>query len=250
MNKEYAYSNGKAIIVDEEGNQTKSKYYDNLDDILVQENLIEDMENKIKQLEEKSDSYKGNKNKRYIPLMLLLSILGILISNIILMAIIPEGFVSEMAFGNVNLCLFFNSMLLAVLTPMTAISDLRDYKKFKDAQNTETGMNSELDYLKKQITIEKQKLEKLQKDKKKKKENKKFGVVVVDDKAKLAESKSNSDFYYNVGYNENKYFKYYQQGRLNDKLQKDYNDAEIKKVEEYLEEKGPKFLKKHNKNIK
>ena len=250
MNKEYAYSDGKAIIVDEKGNQTKSKYYDNLDDILVQENLIEDMENKIKQLEEDSANYKGN-NKRYVPLMLLLSILGILISNIILLAIDPRLFIEKMQFGNINLGTFFNSTLLAVLTPMTAIFDLRDYKKFKDAQNTEKGINSELDYLKKQITIEKQKLEKLQKDKKKKKENKKFGVVVVDDKAKLAESKSNSDFYYNVGYNENKYFKYYQQGRLNDKLIKDYyNNAEIKKVEEYLEEKGPKFFKKHNKNIK
>ena len=38
MNKEYTYIDGKAIIKDENGNQTPTEYYDNLDEVLVQEN--------------------------------------------------------------------------------------------------------------------------------------------------------------------------------------------------------------------
>ena len=250
MNKEYAYSDGKAIIVDEKGNQTKSEYYDNLDDILVQENLIENIENKIKQLEGERYINKSENKEHYFPLMLSMVLLAILLGNLIILAIDPKMFIEKMQFGNINLGTFFNSAMLTVFTPMTAIFDLGYYKKFKDAKNKDKGINSELEYLKKQITIEKQNLEKLQKDKKKNEEDKEFGVVVVDDKEKLAELKSDSDFYYNLGYNENKYFKYYQQGRLDDKLQNDYNDAEIKKVEKYLEEKGTTLVKNHNKKIK
>ena len=43
MNKEYTYFNGKAIIRNENGNQPPIEYYDNLDAVLVQENVIETM---------------------------------------------------------------------------------------------------------------------------------------------------------------------------------------------------------------
>lgn len=49
MNSSYTYINGKAIIFDENGNQVPINYYNNLDDVLVQENVVETIENKIKE---------------------------------------------------------------------------------------------------------------------------------------------------------------------------------------------------------
>ena len=45
MNKGYTYIDGKVIISDENGNHTQSEYYDNLDKVLVQENVIINKEN-------------------------------------------------------------------------------------------------------------------------------------------------------------------------------------------------------------
>ena len=153
-------------------------------------------------------------------------------------------------FGVVNQAVS-NSLIFSIcILPWVAYFESFFYSDYKDCKNTEKGINSELEYLKNQITIEKQKLEELQKDKKKNGKDKKFEVVTVDDKAKLAELKSDSDFYYNLGYNENKYFKYYQQGKLDYKLKKDYTDAGIEAAKKYLEEKRPTLIKNHNKKIK
>ena len=53
MNKEYVYKDGKVLVIDENGNQKILDYYDNLDDVLIQENLIETMQNKEQKLERK-----------------------------------------------------------------------------------------------------------------------------------------------------------------------------------------------------
>lgn len=58
MNKEYVYIDIKVIISDENDKKTQSEYYDNLDKVLIQENLIETMEGKIQELESVSEYYK------------------------------------------------------------------------------------------------------------------------------------------------------------------------------------------------
>ena len=57
MNKEYTYIDGKVIVEDTEGNKKQVEYSDKLDEILVQENLIENMEDRILELEEASQYY-------------------------------------------------------------------------------------------------------------------------------------------------------------------------------------------------
>ena len=75
-------------------------------------------------------------------------------------------------------------------------------------------------------------------------EDKEFRVVKVDDKKQLQTLKQYLNFYYDLGYNEEKYFKYYQQGKLDDKLRKRYNDTGVEAAKEYLEEKGPTLVKR------
>ena len=48
MNKGYVYKDGKVLIIDENVKQKETEYYDNLDEILIKENLIEEMK-KIKE---------------------------------------------------------------------------------------------------------------------------------------------------------------------------------------------------------
>jgi hypothetical protein len=50
--------------------------------------------------------------------------------------------------------------------------------------------------------------------------------------------------YFDLGYNGEKYYKYYLQGKLDRKLDKYYNDTGIEIAKEYLEEKGPQFVKR------
>lgn len=52
MNKEYTYIDGKVIVRDSKGNQKQSEYYDNLEDVLIQENIIEKMESKINEIDD------------------------------------------------------------------------------------------------------------------------------------------------------------------------------------------------------
>lgn len=59
MNKSYIYLDGKVIIEDENNNKTLTEYYDNLDEVLIQENLIETMEKRIKELEQEMETYKN-----------------------------------------------------------------------------------------------------------------------------------------------------------------------------------------------
>ena len=51
-------------------------------------------------------------------------------------------------------------------------------------------------------------------------------------------------FCYDLGYNEEKYFRYYQKGKLNSYLGKSVNDAGIQIAKEHFEEKGSTLVKR------
>lgn len=51
MNEKYVYHNGKALIIDDNGIQREEDYYDNLEDALIKENVIEELEHRKVNLE-------------------------------------------------------------------------------------------------------------------------------------------------------------------------------------------------------
>ncbi len=118
------------------------------------------------------------------------------------------------------------------------------YRDYKNSIKEEKGINSEIEFLKQQIIIEKQKLFELEKEKTKNREDKRFKSVEVDDLEKLKALKSYLNLYYDLGYNGEKYYKYYLQGKLDNKLCKYYNDVGIELAKEYLEEKVSTLVKK------
>ena len=56
MNIEYTYVNGKVIVTDENNNKRVTDYHDNIDQVLVSENVIEEIDNKISEYKRKLQS--------------------------------------------------------------------------------------------------------------------------------------------------------------------------------------------------
>ena len=56
------------------------------------------------------------------------------------------------------------------------------------------------------------------------------------------------DFYFDLGYNGEKYYQYFQEGQLDTKLQKYYTDTGIQLAKEYIEEKGPSLVLRKKSN--
>ncbi len=92
---------------------------------------------------------------------------------------------------------------------------------------------------------EKENLIKLQNEKNTKRIlDKQYCFKTVDDLKQLKRIKFYLNLYYNLGYNENKYYRYFQQGKLDKKLQKSYIKEEIDIAKEYFEEKEKVLVKK------
>lgn len=248
MNKEYTYIDGKVIIKDEKGNQTPVDYYDNLDEVLIQENIIETMEDKISYLENKSMQYKKYNKKRYIPILFLLSSLFIIFGPPVIMyslghTAVFTSIVSTI-FGPMNEALLYSSLFSTLMLPFAGFIEFDMYRQHKDKLKVEKGINNELEFLKQQLGEEKEKLVNLKKEKTRTKENKEFRVVKVNDLEELKKLRDWLDIYYDLGYNEEKYHKYLENGKLEEKLKKQYTEKGIEFVKEYLEEKGPGLVKK------
>lgn len=232
MNKEYVYKDGKALLIDENDNQQVIDYYDNLDEVLSVECLIEEMEEHEKELEkefsELEKSLKFSKIIKVLRILFLIVIIGIIASlslpvgkNLYVLGSVEKVLI---AFG----ISFFTvpGILLSIVSYIQEIEDLKNYN----------GKKMQLDNLRKELVKQKEYLAELKKDKVNSKKTDEFYLKKVNDKEKLKYLRELLSFYYNLGYDEERYFRYYQKGKLDDKLDFDSEDSK-KVVEEYFEEK-------------
>ena len=248
MNKEYTYIDGKVILIDDNGNQTLTEYYDNLDDVLIQENLIETMENEIEKSNNKylelSNETKGSKKTNLLKKVILphaiLTIIALFIPTI-LELLIPVP-LSSTIIPNFKVWLTAFSFVLTQMpvTPMT----LQNYFSYNESLKKKNGIQTELKHLNEQLMKEKQKLESLIENKTKQKENKEFRVVKVNDLEQLKELRNNIAFYYDLGYNQEKFYKYFERGNLDKKLNSYYTEEGVKEAKEYIESTAPQLVKK------
>lgn len=252
MNKEYTYIDGKVIIRDEKGSQRPDDYYDNLDDVLVQENVIEEMEKRIAELDKKSKMYKKYNKKRYIPTILpslsVISTVGVPILFYLLTGTNPLTISTDTVFGVQNLAVSLSTIFSTIFIPIGALVEVVLYRQHKDFLKTADGVDSELEFLQKQLVDEKKELEQLKEDKTRDREVTTFRVVTVDDKQQINMLKNYLSFYFNLGYNIREYYKYYQQGLLEQKLKNSFTPDGIEAAKEYLEEKGPTLAKTRKTN--
>ena len=81
--------------------------------------------------------------------------------------------------------------------------------------------------------------------KKRVQEEAKFKTTKIDNLALLKKLRGDLEFLHTLGYNENKYLKYYLKGNIDDILKlENYNDEQIKMAHSYLEEKAKALTKK------
>ena len=265
MNKGYTYIDGKVIISDEFGNHTQSEYYDNLDKVLVQENVIEEIEKKIQELTEKNKNFKV---KRFIPISLIGFVTGVSLTPFTLWAISgginPFTTQVDTIMGTMSNAGLYTFVMAAACIPLVLLLSFREYKDYKDYIRNGNAINCELDFLNLQLEKEKEKLINLEKERTRNNEDTKTYSKLVDDKKQLEALRKLLETYYEIGYNSEKYYRYYQQGKLEEKLQsyyryypqgkmeeklqRYYSDLEIKLAKEYLEQKGPSLVKKRNKS--
>ena len=112
-------------------------------------------------------------------------------------------------------------------------------------KKTKKGLENQLDFLNNDIEKQKDLLEELKKKKINSNELKNgFHLVRVNDKNILAELRNYLNLYYDCGYNNKKYYKYYKKGKLKNKLSKYYNESEIVMIEDYFKENEQSFTKK------
>lgn len=247
LNNNYTYVDGKVIITDDKGNKTYSEYYDDLDKVLVKENLVEAIEGKILELEEKGKLYSNVSKKSYFPMVIFVVLGSLVICPIFVSWISGNDLISSVrAFvGDFN---SYVDMILSysmILVPGVLGGELIRYRGYRKKIKEAKGINSELEFLREQLGKEKEKISNLKKVLvKENKEIKGTRTVKIDDSRELSRLEDYTRFYYDMGYNDEKYYKYYQNGKIEDKLGKCYTDDGIQLAMDYFKEKSPVLVRK------
>ena len=241
MNKNYICNNGNVAVIDENGNSRSVEYTDNLEEILIQENLIEDIENRIKNL--------GNVNKNnkyYIPNFVPAVFLAMIISKTMIFPSMGVDEVINTIFGVINLSTAATVGAGICTLPLAILMDTIVYYQEKQKRKEKSATVAEYEYLEKEIEIQKQKLEELKKDKTKPNETPEFKVKKVNDLDALNQLKNSLVLYSNLGYDLQRYYKLYEKGKLEKCLKNEgYTELECESAKEYIEEKGPTLVKRN-----
>lgn len=248
MNKEYTYVEGKVVVEDENGKKTLEDYYDNIDKVLIQENLIEYIELKIKDLERQAKSYEKNNSKHYIPIIFPGTVLATTVGAPLLVNWLSAGVafstIIDTRLGPMSYAAAFALPAAALMIPMGAVIELGEYYSYKKSHRREIGVNSELEFLKHFLDRQKEVLKELKRERKKEHEDKTFRTVPVDYSKEKKALQALMNIYFDLGYNIENYYKCFLSGKLEKKLERYYNEPGIELAKEFVEEKGPVLVKK------
>ena len=251
MYKGYFVNNGRVMVSDEKGNFSNFDYSDNLEQILIQKNIIEVIEKEIQMLEESKDdnippqfdmiSLKAcGKVTLAVPFVSLLFCSGDITSKFGT----TMGPISNYIHN--TLVLSFISIVTGACLIFCEYSI--DREKQQVYEETDNAINSELDFLRSQLNVEIEKLNDLEERKvitNTKIENN--YSKLIDDSEQLRQLRELMNLYYNFGLNREKYYRYYQNGILIEKLQDKYSDSELQLAKNYfqrIEDETAKIKKK------
>lgn len=231
MNIKYIYDNGNIKVYNENGDTKTLNYSDNIDEILITENIIEQMELEYQKLTEKLSKYSFN-----ISFKKLTKSIFILSSIPIILIVLP------LIFGFINLKeVPLLGYIGAIGTP-SFLSLFLTYHYNKN-KNTKRALETQINFLKQNLSSENQKMNKLQKEKTKDNEIIQVSTLKrVDDICELKRLRNLLLMFYNYGYYFDKYQKHMEKGSLFTKLNKQYSPEEIKVFEETIN-KGPTLIK-------
>lgn len=247
MNREFVYKDGQAIIIDDKGEQRTEEYYDGLEDVLVQEDLIEQMEANLASLEAESDEDDYNKTVKSWKRMIVVPLL-IGVGVPLLMAGVEVLSRPELELVNSFLGMIHPGVLvcLIMIVPCSLFSGYFSWmaaKKLKNEVKMQRSREVQIDFLRRSIGKAKENIAELKKDKKNtKKED--FEVAVVHSEASIETMEAYQDLYADIGYNEEELLKGYETGSLESELQMVYDDTAIGVVKSYFDENALSLSRK------
>lgn len=238
------YLDGKVLVNDYSKNVEnfvelkEYDYQDNLIEILGQENIVEKLENEKKELNnEINNNYKGIKankssQKSLIPMSIAMimfcSLLGFISPSISLFGI-------KQAWLSMGIVGFISSAVINGLTFISLKQSLKFLKRWKN------GYELQLAELEKELEKNKDKLNKLKNNKSKKNEQQAMSKKTDDihniHLEKYKKIRRNLLIYRKIGENEKKFFEYYNNNILEEKLNDEYDHEEIEKIKTYFKNK-------------
>lgn len=245
MNKEYLYLDGKCVVYDEngaikteDGKIDLKEYNSNFDEILVQENLIETLEDDLKETEK--DIEKREKlvksNKRMIifdaiafgslPLFIQ-QLLKFLLGQELMVRVFTDDVAGP----------FLKLFILAVTTLFGGSFTLSTYNAYKYNKKRLNGQKCKKSAIENSLEQAKQKLEKLNQEKESARLDENVCSNKVNYLMRLIKLRDYLNVYYGCGYNEKKYEKYYLAGTLEKKLERKYTKEQIQQIKDYFERK-------------
>lgn len=245
MNKTIIYKDEDALILDENDNQDMVSNTDNLLEILETENFIELLENTIKEYEENFKSEEKESKIYFLaPIVIAISVatFGVLGTSKYFGL---DNALVDTIFGEMTMTNFLLRTMVPGFSFMGGLLSLIEYNSHKSFKKNRNGERAKAEAAKVELEGQKEKLDKLKKDKTLSPENSKSFVKKDIDNEKIKQITSNFlDFYYTVGYNEEKYLRYYEKGILDEKLERHFSDDAIDCIKEYLEDKTAILEKK------
>ena len=261
MNKDYMRTKSGDIIVFDENHKPKEvEARENFEEILIQENVIEETEDRIKELEnalEGQPSMEEVNTRKYIPKTLPTLAVAIFLSIFIIYFLggNPDIFTTTVntIFGPMKEIFAMLIPISLCCTVFSIMIEFLIYKSYKIYVKSINAKTIELEALRDSLEKDKAKLEQLNSAETKKIEKQKFSLKVtpVNDREELQKLEWYSNYYYNFGYNLDKYYKAYQDGTLDSLLQQEGFDANDRVIlTNYTKEKAPVLARKRTKKTK
>ena len=232
MNKEYYLVDGKVIVSDEEGTLREEKNYDIINEVLEQENVVEQIEKKIKIME--SVNIKPIKGE-FVKSLKRMTVTILVGWGLILLFLKLGGtpMVSTTIIGTVSAPIMLASVATVAAFISSGMVGLKQYLDNKEIKKHQNGVKKALDYLTEQLSKEQEKLDELN-NKKQVVESKKNDSQIM--RLHCSTALKDIDNYalvnYNVGYDFDKYYKSYQNGKLQSLLQR---EDDINNIYRYID---------------
>lgn len=228
----------KVVGCDNHKNLTEYNFYDNLEQILKEVNVKKYLEKELKRLEEKAiSSERAIKRGKKIELVFGLYAIA-----------------SPIFFGLLSYFMQINWKLMTFATigvgligipPVILICEISNKSLFKVIN----GCKIEIEEIKKELEKTKNNIKELQNNKSNTKgqEIKNIEYMKESSVKQLKALKEHLLTYYSLGFHEKELSKYYQQGKLDKALEKEFDEDEIGIIKNHFEEKGTALVKKRKK---
>jgi len=247
MNKEFIKLNGNTVVSSDNDELKIVPNYQNPEEVLKQENLVEMINKKIEELQEKKNNTKPSKFnfKKVLPFDLTLILMPLLIGGIIKFVFGFEPAMEVTKFGTISSPLYM-SIWTTWICLCAKISNLTLGKFFdkRECKKKIEAYESSIEYLQNKKIEEERKLSSIKNKNRVEQEEKVIvGPIKIHDLEALKEIERFVHINYNGRLNLKKYYRDYLDGTLQFTLKKEGELNNLDNYLDFIEDNGPRLIK-------